>query len=350
MDTDLGEKLINNDNDNENTIVEDEDNVNNNNNNNNNETKSTTTSPCKPTIKHLVISGGAHAGYNYIGILMHLKKCGFWNLSNIETIYATSIGALLGTIICLDFDDDIIIKYIIERPWNSVFKLAPIKILEAYTNKGFYGEELIQKILSPLLKAKSLSLDVTLEQFYNFSKIDIHIFTFELDSLKSVDLSYTTHPSLTLMKAITMSCALAGLFTPVFMDEKCYVDGGVLDNYPIFKCINGGTPEFPRNLDEILGIKCIFDTGSVKENDSRTSPIFTPEMTLLEFVGAVITNIRTHCRPNIKSNILHEIDWIGEEEIASLFDLHSVVNTPEARKRRFDAGIEYAKRWILSFI
>ena len=47
-----------------------------------------------------------------------------------------------------------------------------------------------------------------------------------------------------------MTCALPVLISPVFIDNKCFMDGGVGCNYPLSFCIEAG-----NNPDEILGFK-----------------------------------------------------------------------------------------------
>ena len=53
------------------------------------------------TIKNLVLSGGAYKGFYTIGALNHLSKTNFYNIENIEKIYGTSVGSLLGALLCL---------------------------------------------------------------------------------------------------------------------------------------------------------------------------------------------------------------------------------------------------------
>ena len=73
----------------------------------------------------------------------------------------------------------------------------------------------------------------------------------ELNAFKSVELSYKTHPDLSLMVALTMSCALPGLFMPVCIENECYMDGGVMTNYPINYCLL----QQGISKEEILGVK-----------------------------------------------------------------------------------------------
>jgi predicted acylesterase/phospholipase RssA len=51
------------------------------------------------TIKHLVISGGGPLGLRYLGALEKLEQEEFWKLENIESIYGTSIGSIIGAFI-----------------------------------------------------------------------------------------------------------------------------------------------------------------------------------------------------------------------------------------------------------
>ena len=53
------------------------------------------------TIKHLVISGGGPAMIQSLAAIQQLEENGFVNMKNIETIYGTSAGALVGILICL---------------------------------------------------------------------------------------------------------------------------------------------------------------------------------------------------------------------------------------------------------
>ena len=59
------------------------------------------------TIKHIVINGGGPNMWYMYGALKHLHEKSIWNLENIESVYATSAGALLFTILVLinDWDD-----------------------------------------------------------------------------------------------------------------------------------------------------------------------------------------------------------------------------------------------------
>ena len=110
--------------------------------------------------------------------------------------------------------------------------MEPNNFFEIYYKKGLFQFSMVEEIVIPLMTAKDLSKDITLKEFYENTKIDFHCFTVEINSFEKVDLSHKTHPDLSLIKALEMTSAVPILFSPVIDGDKCYIDGGLLDNYP----------------------------------------------------------------------------------------------------------------------
>ena len=119
------------------------------------------------TIKHLVLSGGGPILVQILGAIQELEKKNFFDLKNIESIYGTSAGAIIGILICLKFDWETINDYIIKRPWQDVFKIKVEKIFEAYKKKGLFDIQIIEKCFKPLFDAKDIPLDINMEDFIN---------------------------------------------------------------------------------------------------------------------------------------------------------------------------------------
>ena len=231
------------------------------------------------TIKHIVISGGGPTGLLSYGAAKYLEQQHFWSIDNIESIYGTSIGALFGVILSLHHEWTTIDDYIIKCPWGEIIQKNSTfhDVLDIYTNKGAMSDDFFDIIMKPLLLAKDLTLDVTLEELYQFNKKEIHIMTVELNTFQLVNLSYKTHPLLKVMDAIKMSCAFPILFSPKIVvetekseksdldnkEEKkedrkrvcCYIDGGVMCNYPVNVCMQ----EQKCDPNEILGFRNIWE-------------------------------------------------------------------------------------------
>jgi len=283
------------------------------------------------TIKHLVISGGGPSLIQSIGAIQYLENNKFINTSDIETIYGTSAGAIAGIILCLKFDWETINDYIIKRPWKDLFVIKIENILEAYTKKGIFDNKVIEKCFKPLFDAKDIPIDINLEYFYKFSNIEIHFFSFEINEYKIQDISHLTHPSLSLMLVLQMTMALPVLITPVCIDNKCYIDGGISTNYPLNYCIQSG-----KNVDEILGFKNEFT-----ENNEIINVESTIVQFLLNFLYKTLFSIgTTHIQPQIK----YEVTCFSKQLSFDFFK--NTLNDIEFRKSLLTSGIESATLFL----
>lgn len=289
------------------------------------------------SIKHLVICGGGPLGFSFLGAIEKLNEEKFFELHDIESIYGTSIGSIIGAFICLKYDWETLVKYVIERPWHDAIKVTAKQIFDSYYNKGLFNKKVAEIIFKPLLEAKELSINVTLKEFYEYCKIDLHIFTFEMNKFETVELSHTTHPTLGLLEALTMSSSLPGIFMPIIQDDKCYLDGGVMCNFPLNECIR----DHP-NKDEILGIKIYYNKGNC------SNLIVTPDSSLLEYIICLSVNSMNFIRESVK---LEHIDNIikcnVDDNPLSLDFMTRAINNKEVRRELYKKGHDFALEFLL---
>lgn len=208
------------------------------------------------TIKHLVISGGGPTGLLSYGVASELAKKGFWHLADIQSIYGCSVGAYMGIILSLGYEWEWLDDYFIKRPWEKLVVASTTHLIDIYEKKCLINEHFFIEAMTPLLRAKELSDTITLKELYDYNHIEIHMYTANLNSVKieKVDLSYKTHPDMPVIKALRMTMAVPLIFEPIFIDEACYIDGGILNNYPLNDCIE----QQECDTDEILGLKNIW--------------------------------------------------------------------------------------------
>jgi len=282
-------------------------------------------------IKHLVISGGGPIMIQILGAIQHLEKNNFLDMKNIETIYGTSAGAIVAILICLKFDWETINDYIIKRPWQDVFPIKVQNIFDAYTKKGIFDIKTIEKCFKPLLDAKDIPMDINLQDFYTLSNIELHIFSFEINEYKVQDISYLTHPNLSLLTAVQMTCALPVLVTPVCIDDKCYIDGGLACNYPLNYCIESG-----KIPDEILGFKNKYSIEKNNINEESTILDF-----LLSFLFKAVFSLSTsHIQPQLKNEIFCDSKYL------TIDVLRNTLGSIDVRRDLLKNGIECAEFYI----
>lgn len=285
-------------------------------------------------IKHLVIAGGGPTLIQSLGAIQQLEKDNFIHMNDIESIYGTSAGALVGVMLCLKFDWETINDYIIKRPWKDVFPLKVQNIFDAYTKRGIYDEKVFEKCLKPLFDAKDISINMSLTELYEYSKIELHFFAFEINHFETVDISYLTYPNISVLTACQMTCGLPILVTPIIIENKCFIDGGVVYNYPLKCCL-----DMKKNEKEIIGFKNQYDTNDKNQIDSNS--------TLLDFVMTflfkVIQSLSTdNIQPKITNEVCYNTDYVGIDM------LKEALTSVQKREQLLQNGREAAKTFLES--
>lgn len=280
--------------------------------------------PEPPTIKHIVCSGGGVAGFAFYGAIKESNKIGLWKMENIQTIYATSVGTIVAVMLALNYDWETLDDYLIKRPWQHVFTFNLYSILDTINKRGMFGLEIILDIFLPLFNGKDVRMDITLLEFYKLTNIELHMFTVGVNAFKLTDISYKTHPDWTVLEAVYSSCAVPILFSPVFKQNECYCDGGLLTNYPIEQAIKNGC-----NPNEILGV-CYKD----KSNEAT----ITSESTLLEYAQAIIQKLMGMVDVPPVNKIAHEY-YIQCPSI-SISDIMNTTSNSELRVNLIQLGID----------
>ena len=285
------------------------------------------------TIKHLVISGGGPNGIKSLGILKKLYDDNFWNINNIQTIYATSAGALIALLLLLKFDIDTISNYILNRPWHEAYPLDISQFFDIYKNKGFYGNNITEIFFKPFFDSKDLSLKITLQELFEYSGIELHIFSLEINDFKIADISHKTFPNLSVLTAIHMSIAIPIVIAPVCLENKCYIDGGMICNYPLQYCLD----QDPKpDINEILGLRNHAQNEFSNINTESTILDF-----LIHFTNKILYQVDTELIQLIISNeVIYNSDYL------TLQTLSNALYSSTVRKELFNNGIQLGKEFL----
>ena len=287
------------------------------------------------TIKHIVINGGGANGLISYGVARYLHDKQFWNIENIKSMYGTSVGGIMCVFLSLKYDMKYLDDYIIKRPWDKVHdKINIDNVLNIMTTRGITSiETFIKNTFELIFEGLNLKFnEITLEEFYNYNKIELHLFTCEINNFKKVNLSYKTHPNLKLIDALSMSAAYPIIFKPIQIDDKCYLDGGVFVNYPLNECIQEQCCE----LTEILGIR---DKINISENKITQETEFTEYLYLI-----FLKTIKYLRNENNIIEIPYEIR--SENEICKDYKKwYELIFKKEMRENLITYGFESAKKF-----
>jgi len=288
------------------------------------------------TIKNIVLSGGAYKGFYTIGALQHLSEISFYKMEEIERIYGTSVGSFIGTVLCLKLKFDDIIEFAINRPWHKSFKFSIDILLDTISKKGFIQRKFIENLFENLLKGAGLNTKSTLLDLYNHSNIELNIFAVNMTTFKLERFSHKTRPDITIVDAVYRSCSLPFIFQPQYFEQNCYVDGGVINPYPMNICLEDlkkENPEFDKK--EILGFRIIDDE---LEPAKESSSIF-------QFGFYVIYRL---IRENYNFLCNEEIDYelIIPSSTLSMETAKNIVISKEERRKLIKEGVKYAKLFL----
>lgn len=182
-------------------------------------------SPNKASISQkkigIVLSGGGIRGIAHLGILKALKSTGI----QFTHIVGTSAGSIAGSFYAAGIDP--------EEALGIFLKTRLMKFVRpALGSLGLVNIERTGDIFKTYLPEQIEDLKIpTTICTTNFTEGNVAYFT--------------KGP---LIRSIHASCCIPGVFKPIMIDEQMYVDGGVLNNFPVEPLLD--------NCDYIIGSTC----------------------------------------------------------------------------------------------
>ena len=192
--------------------------------------------------KHiLVISGGGIKGIAAIGSLKAFKDLGC--LNNIDTYAGTSIGALIGLLLNVGYTPEDLYDFIMMINFS---KLISVNLANLFIKFGLDDGKKIELLIKKMIVAKGYSESLTFKELYDATKKKVIIVATCMSDKIAVYYSVDTTPDMNILKAIRMSISVPIYFVPVEHNDKLYIDGGCIDNYPI--------QLFNDKLEETIGI------------------------------------------------------------------------------------------------
>ncbi len=183
----------------------------------------------------LALSCGGARGYAHIGVIEVLEEFGY----EIKSIAGSSMGAVIGGIYAADKLE----KY---TEWVKTLKKLDVwRLLDlSFTKKAVFKGDKVISFLEGLLGDCNIE---ELEKDFTAVAVDI------------IHQKEVWFKEGSLFTALRASCAIPGIFTPVYYHNKILADGGILNPLPIAPVLNA-------NVDMIVAVNVNSDVDYQNEN------------------------------------------------------------------------------------
>ncbi len=189
----------------------------------------------------LVLGGGGARGGAHIGVLRVMEELRV----PVDCIAGTSMGALVGALYSAGYSPDEIERIVGRIPWEEAFRDAPDRrrlsfrqkqddVLALFPfeigfgRKGISGRKGILEGTRLDFVFRSLTLEAT--GFKSFDQLHVPYRAIATD-LRTADMVVLDHGDLA--RAMRASMSVPGVFSPVEIDGRVLIDGGISRNIPV---------------------------------------------------------------------------------------------------------------------
>jgi NTE family protein len=212
----------------------------------------------------LVLSGGGAKGFAHLGVIKVLEE----EKIPIDFVGGTSMGSIVGGLLASGLTIDSIITIVREQDWTYILTDAihrqDLSITEKYDRDRFMislplsrkGIELPAGIIrGQHIENLFHSLNAPVYDIMDFNKLPIPYLCVALDIDNTKE--YVFHGG-DLSDAMRASMSIPTAFEPMVIDGIRYVDGGLVDNFPVKHVMDMGA-------DIIIGV----DVGHIKNDEKK---------------------------------------------------------------------------------
>lgn len=192
---------------------------------------------CTYPFKNLVFEGGGVKGVAFGGAINVLNKRGI--LDCIERVGGTSAGAITATMVALGYDAGYIKNEILNLNFNQ-FKDGSFlgDVARLFKKYGWYKGDTFLEFIQGQIAKQTNSPDTTFDDLHNDvlkgkGFRDLYIVGTDLTTRQYQVFSYESRPDVKIADAVRISMSIPLFFASCTFENDVFVDGGVLNNYPI---------------------------------------------------------------------------------------------------------------------
>lgn len=300
--------------------------------------------------ENLVLSGGGVKGISLCGVLKYLRDI-IWkdNKLNIKKIAGTSAGSIVASILALGYTYEEIDSIIMNTDYDKICddKIGYIRdALNFVKDWGIAPGEYLYEFMGELVQRKTGNCEYTINDLYKQHNIMLVIAGTNVNRQKTEYFYPGQTGDIPIRKAVRISMSIPLLFEPVEYNSCLYVDGGLLDNFPIHTFDKETPDDYEAKMGccapnpKTLGIKILtIDDKETYYND-KYEDINTLPCYIYQLLDTLLLD--NDRRIMLPQNNLRTITIVTKSLPLSQFKL-SEIEKNELVKNGHDACVEFFK-------
>ena len=176
--------------------------------------------------KGLVLAGGGVLGTVHVGALSELFKLGY----KFDYFVGSSIGAFICTLLSCRCPIQDMIYMMMNLDYSAIYggNVCLSGMYNTFKNKGWYNTNKLREMYSNVIKDLCGKSTITFQEIYKQYGTHLAMTATHLSTSSIVFFDRNTHPEMSVVDACVYSSTAPFVFT-----SNEYVDGGLIDNYPI---------------------------------------------------------------------------------------------------------------------
>jgi len=224
--------------------------------------------------RKLVLSGGGIKGISFVGAIKILNLYGI--LDTIDTYVGCSAGAIISLFLSIGYQ-----HYELYQLFTKInfFDYQEINVENFLTKKGMDSGNKLMRLFEAITKRKGVSFETTFIDLYQKTSKELIIGGSNITTNRVRYFSYKNTPNVSVLQALRISISYPFIFEPVEFENHIYIDGALLDPFPI--------KYFGENCQDVIGI-LIHDRLLIEDRDNCNDSL---EDLGLSIVSAVVDKL-----------------------------------------------------------
>jgi predicted acylesterase/phospholipase RssA len=198
----------------------------------------------KGKIKNIVVlSGGGINGFAILGALQKLIELKI--IVSPDIFCGTSVGSIISLLLNIGYTPLNIFNLLLVLDFSKLIENKIDNILEE-TCFGLYSPDPIIDILKLFMTKKNIDPEITFVELFKLTSAKLFITGTCINDINLYYFSVDHSPNMKIIDAVRISISIPIFFKPYYYDNKYWIDGACINNYPI--------DLFQDKLDDVVGI------------------------------------------------------------------------------------------------